>query len=213
MVRELKATVVNMKNLSQDIEDPIVVGGGDANGRTLRVIFTQEAAAQFAPCTKVYLSWKHQEKNIKGYNVFTQITNDEIEDFPPTWEIHYPQSMLHEGNVLACIELVDDISISTSTNFLIHILADPNDGSSYIESDDYSDFKKMVIRITSLEDEMREQLNQQKEEFDAMKDEFENTKETAHEAYTIAEQALDALTWIELDDNKEQGGENANWTN
>jgi hypothetical protein len=84
MAQELKATVVNMKHLSQDISDPIVNGGGDANGRTLRVIFTQEAAAQFTPNTKVYLSWMHQEKKIKGYNIFTEIKNEDDEDFPPT---------------------------------------------------------------------------------------------------------------------------------
>lgn len=53
---ELKATVVNMKSLSQNIEDPIVNGAADVKGRTLRVIFTQEAAAQITPRTKVYLA-------------------------------------------------------------------------------------------------------------------------------------------------------------
>lgn len=84
MANELKATVINMKTLSQDIVDPVVVGAGEASGRALRIIFTQEAAAQFTPETKVYLSWWHQEKNVKGYNVFTEITSDEDEDFPPT---------------------------------------------------------------------------------------------------------------------------------
>lgn len=56
MANELKATIINMKSLSQHIIDPVVVGAGDANGRTLRVIFTQEAAAQMTPETKVYLS-------------------------------------------------------------------------------------------------------------------------------------------------------------
>ena len=45
-----------MKNLSQNITDPVVVGAGDAAGRALRIIFTQKAAAQFTPDTKVYLS-------------------------------------------------------------------------------------------------------------------------------------------------------------
>jgi hypothetical protein len=56
MANELKATVINMKSLNQNILDPVIVGAGDANGRTLRVIFTQEAAAQMTPETKVYLS-------------------------------------------------------------------------------------------------------------------------------------------------------------
>jgi hypothetical protein len=56
MAAELKATVINMKSLSQNIPDPVVVGAGDASGRALRIIFTQEAEAQFTPETKVYLS-------------------------------------------------------------------------------------------------------------------------------------------------------------
>lgn len=84
VANELKATVINLKSLSQNIPDPITVGAGDASGRKLRVIFTQEAAAQFTPNTKVYLSWRHQEKDIKGYNIFTEIIDEENEDFPPT---------------------------------------------------------------------------------------------------------------------------------
>ena len=37
-----------------------------------------------APETKVYLSWYHQDVNIKGYNVFTEIIDEDNEDFPPT---------------------------------------------------------------------------------------------------------------------------------
>lgn len=89
MANELKGTVINMKSLSQDISDPIIVGGGNSDGRYLTIIFTQEAAAQFSDLTQVYLSWRHVQKNIKGYNVFTKfeyvdtdlITADEQ---PPT---------------------------------------------------------------------------------------------------------------------------------
>lgn len=72
MPAELKATVINMKELSQDIKDPIIINQADADGRTLKIIFTQEAAAQMTPHTKVYLSWTHIQRNIKGYNVFTE---------------------------------------------------------------------------------------------------------------------------------------------
>lgn len=191
MSNELKATVVNMKSLSQDITDPIIVGAGDADGRSLRIIFTQEAAAQFTPHTKVYLSWLHQEKNIKGYNVFTEIINEDEEDFPPTWEIHYPQSMLWEGNVLACIQLVDEVSITTSTNFMIHILSNPNDGSDYMLSDDFSDFKKMIIRISCLEKQMKDQMESQKIEFEDMQLAFQRIQliaRTAEENAEIARQ-------------------------
>ena len=189
MANELKATVVNMKHLSQNIDDPVVVGAADANGRTLRIIFTQEAAAQFTENTKVYLSWHHQEKDIKGYNIFTEITNEDEEDFPPTWEIHYPQSMLHEGNVLACIQLVDEVSIATSTNFMIHVLSDPNDGSDYELSDDFSDFKKMIIRISCLEKQMKDQMETQKIEFEDMQLEFQQVRKTALDAEQIATEA------------------------
>lgn len=158
MANELKTTVINMKTLSQDIANPILVGAADAEGCSLRIIFTQEAAAQFTPNTKVYLSWRHQEKNIKGYNVFTEITNKDDEDFPPTWEIKYPKSMLHDGNVLACIEIVDDISIAASNNFVIHVLMDPNDGSDFVASNDFSEFQQAVITLTNIENQNQAML-------------------------------------------------------
>jgi len=157
MVADLKATVVNMKTLAQHIDDPVVVNAADADGRRLRIVFTQEAAAQLAPHTKVYLSWHHQQNNIKGYNVFTELPRENKKQ-PPAWEICFPQSMLYCGDVLACIELVDDISIAASTNFMIHVLEDPNDGVPYIFSDDYSEFKLAVISLNSLADEVRDQM-------------------------------------------------------
>lgn len=184
---ELKATVVNMKTLSQKIEDPIINGAADARGRTLRIIFTQEAAAQITPKTKVYLSWLHQEKNIKGYNVFTEIKNIDDEDFPPTWEIYYPSSMLWEGNVLANIQLVDDVSISVSTNFIIHVLKDPNEDDRYTPSDDYSEFKEAVINLNSLSDRMEEQLADDKAAFDQIVEDFEEMKNTIATEESVAE--------------------------
>lgn len=156
MANELKGTVINMKSLSQDISDPIIVGGGNSDGRYLTIIFTQEAAAQFSDLTQVYLSWRHVQKNIKGYNVFTKfeyvdtdlITADEQ---PPTWYIYYPKNLLHEGDVIACIELVDDISVSTSVNFTIHVLADPWAGSQWIENDDLSEFKIAMNKASQIE--------------------------------------------------------------
>ena len=66
MPQELKAFTVNMKSMDQDIDDPIIAGAGDANGRTFRIIFTQEAAAQFTEYTKVYLSWHHKQADVSG---------------------------------------------------------------------------------------------------------------------------------------------------
>ena len=66
MSQELRAFTVNLKSMDQDIPDPIVAGAGDANGRTFRIIFDQEAEAQLTPETKIYLSWFHKQKKIKG---------------------------------------------------------------------------------------------------------------------------------------------------
>ena len=65
MADELKVFTVNLKSLDQDIQDPIVAGAGDANGRTFRIIFDQEAEAQITPATKVYLIWYHKQKQVK----------------------------------------------------------------------------------------------------------------------------------------------------
>ena len=170
MAYKLRKTVVNMKTLSQDIESPIVVNAADMEGRKLRVIFTQEAAARFTPTTKVYLSWYHQEADIKGYNVFTEIIKEDDDTFPPTWEITFPKTMLYEGNVLACLEIVDDISISVSKNFIIHVLRDPNDGSNFIKSDDYSAFQDAVLIMNNLSDEVSTEFNQMREEFAEIQD-------------------------------------------
>ena len=197
MAIELKATIINMKTLTQDIDDPIVVGSGDANGSVLRIIFTQEAAAQFTENTKVYLSWLHREKNIKGYNVFTKIIDQNNENFPPTWEIHYPHSMLYEGNVLACIQIVDEISIATSKNFVIHVLINPNDGTDFVNTNDFSEFQQAVIELATLKDEIESQSTQQKTDFEnmqlifeEMQSNFSNIQELAEEAKQISENSL-----------------------
>lgn len=157
----LKGTVINMKSLSQDIPDPIVVGGGSANSRFLTIIFTQEAAARFAPNTKVYLSWRHVQKNIKGYNVFTEIPREDSDDLtaeeqPPVWYIYYPKNLLHEGDVIATIELVDEISVAASTTFTIKVLADPWAESNWIEDDDLSEFKTAMLKAQNLEDKIND---------------------------------------------------------
>ena len=149
MSQELRAFTVNLKSMDQDIPDPIVAGAGDANGRTFRIIFDQEAEAQLTPETKIYLSWFHKQKKIKGYNVFTQTSDD-----PVIWEIKWPQTMLHEGDVLCCIEMVDSVSIVQSTTFLVHVLTDPNDGSGFVVSDDFSEFQNAVIQLNCIADQI-----------------------------------------------------------
>lgn len=178
--------------MDQDIPDPIVAGAGDADGRTFRVIFDQEAAAQLTPETKIYLSWFHKQKKIKGYNVFTQ-TNDD----PVIWEIKWPQTMLHEGDVLCCIEMVDSVSIVQSTTFLVHVLTDPNDGSSFVVSDDFSEFQNAVIQLNCIADQMKDQMLQQKLEFEDMTLQFGEIKEKADAAYLNSTEAMNRVEALE----------------
>lgn len=199
--QDLRTFVVNMKSLNQDIEDPIIQGGGDANGMTFRIIFTQEAQDTFTPETKVYLKWKHLGLNIRGYNIFKHVSGDGSCCFePPIWEINWPRNMLHEGDVLCCIDVVDDISISPSNNFIVHVLADPDDGSKFVVSDDYTVFQNAVIDMNSAVEKAEQQLQEQKEEFENMRTEFDTMKEDisqaaqkADEAYTMAQDALQQI--------------------
>lgn len=192
MSQELRAFTVNLKSMDQDIPDPIVAGAGDANGRTFRVIFDQEAEAQLTPETKIYLSWFHKQKKIKGYNVFTQVNED-----PVIWEIKWPQTMLHEGDVLCCIEMVDSVSIVQSTTFLVHVLTDPNDGSSFVVSDDFSEFQNAVIQLNCIADQMKDQMLQQKLEFEDMTLQFGEIKEKADAAYLNSTDAVNRVSALE----------------
>lgn len=192
MSQELKTVTVNLKSLDQDIQDPIVAGGADANGRTFKIIFDQEAAAQCVADTKVYLSWRHVQLDIKGYNVFTKTHED-----PIVWEIKWPQAMLHEGDVLCCVELVDSVSIASSTNFLVHVLSDPNDGSAFVVSDDFSVFQNAVINLASIGDKMEKQMEEQRKEFKEWTKETETIKKVAADAYDKAvsvENKIDQIT-------------------
>lgn len=192
MSQELRAFTVNLKSMDQDIPDPIVAGAGDANGRTFRIIFDQEAEAQLTPETKIYLSWFHKQKKIKGYNVFTQVNED-----PVIWEIKWPQTMLHEGDVLCCIEMVDSVSIVQSTTFLVHVLTDPNDGSGFVVSDDFSEFQNAVIQLNCIADQMKDQMLQQKLEFEDMALQFGEIKEKADAAYLNSTDAVNRVSALE----------------
>ena len=192
---ELKAFTVNMKSMDQDIDDPIIAGAGDANGRTFRVIFTQEAAAQFTEYSKVYLSWKHKQERIEGLNIFKQVNDD-----PMVWEIHWPQTMLREGDVLCCIKLVDDISIVQSTNFIVHVLSDPTSGENFVTSDDYSIFQTAVIEMNYISQKMVNLMEDQEKEFAGWREDFASMKseitaatDKANEAYELAQDALEQI--------------------
>lgn len=206
MATELKDFVVNLKSLSQDIEDPIIQGGGDANGRALRVVFSQEAADMLTPYTKVYLYWNHQQLKTYGVNVFTKVSkDDQCCCSPVIWEIHWPKAMLHEGDVTCCIKLVDDVSISPSNNFLVHVLQDPNDGSSFVVGDDYSIFDKCILEMNSLTDKLRKEFERYQKEFEEMRQSFNQIEENsnlaldkANEAYDLANQALSKVDKCQL---------------
>lgn len=193
MTQELKTFTVNMKSLDQDIPDPVVAGAGDANGRTFRIIFTQEAAEQFTPDTKVYLKWYHKQKKTKGYNVFTRVSKDEDCFNPPVWEIKWPRTMMYEGDVQCCIEIVDDISITPSVNFIVHVLSDPNDGSQFVVGDDYSIFQDAVIDMNSAADKAKDQMEQQRDEFDAWRVQLDKLKKQSDKAYAAANEALEKV--------------------
>lgn len=186
MSDELKLFTINMKSLSQAIEDPIVAGSGDANGHTLRVIFTQHAEAHFTPETKVYLKWRNLSTDTKGYNAFTCVQRED----PPIWEIHYPKEMLYEGDVLCTIEIVDSISIAPSVSFRVHVLADPFDGTQFTASNDYSEFQKAVIDMATLSASVDAQMNKYGSWFKSIRETFEKIK-TEHE---VNNQKIDMFT-------------------
>lgn len=173
MVRdELKAYTLSLKSLNQEIHDPIIAGSGDVHGYTFRVIFTQTAAKQFAKNTNVYLNWHNLGNDTYGYNIFTKIKDN-------IYEIHYPPALLaHEGNVLARIELVDNISIAPSTNFTIRVLKNPNDDSRFDDKDDYSIFSQAVLELNSTNEMMKQQMEDQQEEFQKMLEEFKELEES-----------------------------------
>lgn len=152
-MQELRRFTINLKSLNQDIEDSIVVGAGDANGRTLAVILTQEAAARFTPSTRLYLSWQHNDTKIQGLNVFTKVS-----DKPQTWEIKYPQEMLDEGTVLACLKIIDEISIDCSTNFLITVLSDPNSIQDLDENNNYTIFKQAALELNNTNENFKNKI-------------------------------------------------------
>lgn len=197
MAQELRTLTVNMKSFDQDIPDPIVAGGADADGRTFRLVFSQEAEAQFTDDSKIYLSWCHQQLKIKGYNIFDL----KSETDPIIWEIKWPQKMLREGDVLCCVELVDDVSIVQSQNFIVHVISDPNDGSEYTALDDFSVFQQAVLDLNSAIEKAEAQMSEQKEKFTAMESSFNEAKEQAGKALEKA-QEVDSKLSSKLDVDK-----------
>lgn len=207
---QVKDVAIKIKSLQQKIR-PINIGAG-ATRPYIYVIFDKEAAAQFTPKTIVYLSWKHTDgKEVKGYNAFIQVSEK-----PNVWKIMVPPTMLHEGTVLARIELVDNVSIAVSTTFEINILYNPNENESFTASDDYGVFQEAIIQLTEkvnqttsmLEDtqstvkDLQELFNQVQEFYLIIKKEqkknkkiIKTTLDTSYHALATAMEALNRLTW------------------
>ena len=117
------------------------------------------------------------------------------------WEIHWPQTMLREGDVLCCIKLVDDVSIVQSTNFIVHVLSDPTSGENFVTSDDYSIFQTAIINMNYISQKMVHQMEDQekefagwREDFASMKDEISAATDKANEAYELAQDALEQIS-------------------
>lgn len=196
MAQQLRATTINLKSFDQDIPDPIVAGGGDADGRTFRVLFDQEAAAQLTSRSKLYLSWSHQQDGVRGYNVFDKVQDEDSQ----IWKITWPQKMLREGDVLCCIELVDDVSIVQSQNFTVHVLSDPNDGSEFVLSDDYSVFQQAVVDMNSLAAKVEDRVaaleagvSSANEEIEAIKTQLESIAANIEELSGKVDAAISSI--------------------
>ena len=118
--------------------------------------------------------------------------------------------MLFEGTVLCRLEIVDDVSIAPSNNFTVHVLQNPNDGSSFVVTDDYSDFQQAILDLTTLKDDMLDEFNYQKKLFEDFQLDVSDIKDTVSRAEDKAQEALDkvndliagefALYMNELDD-------------
>lgn len=195
--QKLKDIVINMKSLSQDIVDPIVVGADDANGRTITVVFTQQAAEQFDDDTKVYLKWHHNEKDINGYNVFTH-----LKKYAPTWQIFLPRAMLYEGTVLCTIELVDDVSIAPSQSFFIKVVSDPFDSGEFEITDDFSIFQKAAILMNTTESKVNginDLVENIQDDVSEVKKVVEDAEKTSEEALDIAKKAKETVGDIDYE--------------
>lgn len=207
---QIKDVFLRIKSLQQCIH-PITIGAG-ASRPYIWIKFDKEAAKQFSRSTLVYLSWEHSDRNnTRGYNVFTQESKD-----PNIWRIHLPASMLHEGKVLARIELVDKFSIAASTNFEINILYNPNQDETFTESEDFGVFQQAIVDLTGKIDDTRQMLEdtrdtvedlselfeQAKEFYKKMEEEFEqrdqkidDALQTSYNAMCVAMKALNQLMW------------------
>jgi len=171
---------VDMKSLNQVIKNP-TVGAGNANGAGMRIIFSQEADRAFSDMTQVYLKWYHEQKKIQGYDAFKEINNCHHRHGPKpnVWEIKWPKGMLTEGDVTCTIELVDDVSIVSSNNFIVHVLKNPHDGGGFIPSDDYTIFQEAVIALNRTMKDAQHMMRRMRNEFSNFERQIDNIEDIA----------------------------------
>ena len=172
MVRDLKRVVINLKSLDQQLEDPFYAGNGDVYSRTLKVILTQEAKSQLSPYTKLYLKWHHEELNTFGYNVLTPVES-QTGDYN-VWEIYWPKAMLYEGHVRCTIELVDNVGIGQTRPFLVYVMPEAHDGSTFIKTDDYTAFQEATIMLATLYDQVAADYADWQLQFASWEDTFDD---------------------------------------
>lgn len=212
---QLQDVVIRLKSLQQKIR-PITIGAG-ATRPYIFVMFSREAAAQFAPNTQVYLSWKHLgKKRTMGYNVFSKVS-----DAPkPIWKIALPQPLLQEGTVIARIELVDARSIAASTNFEINVLYNPNAEETFTDSADYTDFQNTLLELSQKIEETQASIDNAQNTINDLSKLYDKTEalyrklkkkyrkvdnkadkalRRSFEAYEAAMQALNQLIWGEIE--------------
>ena len=174
---QLRANIINLKSLDQDISDPIIAGTGEVGGPQLYVILTQEAAARFTPITNLYLSWKHLDyPNVRGYDMF-----EKVSDKPAAWAINWPNAMRRAGTVEACLEIVDAQSISQSRHFNINVLSDIESGVEDFLQEDYDLFHRMLVEMNlkledanKLVDNANDIVEITTELYNTMKDQYDN---------------------------------------
>ncbi len=169
---QLRSNVIDLKSLDQDISDPIIAGAGESGGPQLYVILTQEAAARFTPTTNLYLSWKHLDyPNVKGYDMF-----DKISDDPAVWAISWPHAMRKAGTVEACLEIVDELSVSQSKHFNINVLSDIESGAGDFTQEDYDLFHQALVEMSEKVQEANNLVDNANDVFDVIFDLYNTMK-------------------------------------
>jgi hypothetical protein len=151
--------VVEIKTLNQDMPDSLVACAGETNGRNVRVIVSQEAAARMTPLTKLYLKWAHRDTGVEGYNVFTKV-NDNV------YDIVLSKDMLVAGTVLCRIEFVDEVSISATKDFTIDVEVNPHDGEKFVPLDDFTEFQQACVDLATVGDALTAKVDSWREEID-----------------------------------------------